>query len=145
MSEPRVSAAMARAVAERAGHLCEFCQTREDFSASPFCIEHIRPRAVGGPTSLDNLAFACAGCNGHKSDKITAVDPATGDTVSLFNPRKDVWRSHFTWSDDSLLMIGLTSAGRATIVALRLNRTPLVNLRKVLRAAHEHPPSVLRK
>lgn len=136
---------MARAVAERAGHLCEYCQTRKDFSASPFCIEHIRPRAIGGATVLDNLAFACAGCNGHKSDKIEAEDPATGETVALFNPRTGAWASHFTWSDDSLLMIGLTPTGRATVVALRLNRTALVNLRKILSTADEHPPKISRK
>ena len=60
-------------MAERAEHACEYCALREEFSASSFCIEHIIPRAAGGPTRLDNLAFACGGCNGHKSDKLWKI------------------------------------------------------------------------
>lgn len=41
MSEPRVSAALRRAVAARAGHRCEYCGTREEFSASSFCVERL--------------------------------------------------------------------------------------------------------
>src|SRR2546422_2406371 len=127
MSEARVSAALARAVAVRAGHLCEYCRTRDKFSASSCCIEHILPRAAGGLTRFENLAFACGGCNGYKSDKTVALDPATGESVPLFNPRKDPWEAHFVWSEDTRLVVGLTPAGRATVQALRLNKTPLVN------------------
>jgi hypothetical protein len=38
------------------------------------------------------------------------------------------------------LIVGLTPTGRATIEALKLNREPLVNLRRLLYAAGEHPP-----
>jgi len=145
MSEQRVSATLTRAVAGRAGHLCEYCRTRDEFSASSFCVEHILPRAAGGPTKLENLAFACGGCNGHKSDKTMASDPATGDVVPFFNPRFELWETHFAWSDDTLIVLGLTPVGRATVEALRLNRTSLVNLRRILRAAGEHPPKMPRK
>src|SRR5580704_11676762 len=117
MSEPRVSAAVARAVAGRSGHLCEYCRTRDEFSASSFCIEHIIPRAAGGSAKLENLAFACGGCNGHKSDKTMASDPATGDLVQLFNPRTEPWEIHFAWSEDTRLVVGLTPVGRATVRA----------------------------
>jgi hypothetical protein len=143
MSEPRLSAAARHAVAERAGHLCEYCRTRDEFSASSFCIEHVIPLAASGPTKLDNLAFACGGCNGHKSDKTMAPDPASGELVPLFNPRKQAWEAHFAWSENTWLVLGLTPVGRATVHALRLNRNPLVNLRRVLRAAREHPPKFL--
>ena len=131
-------------VAERAGHLCEYCRTRDEFSASSFCIEHIIPQAAGGSAHLVNLAFACGGCNGHKSDKQMALDPATGELVRLFNPRKQAWETHFAWSANTWLVVGLTPVGRATVQALQLNRTPLVNLRRVLRAAREHPPKLSR-
>jgi hypothetical protein len=39
-----------------------------------------------------------------------------------------------------LLIIGRTAIGRATVAALQINRTELLNLRRVLRAAGEHPP-----
>jgi 5-methylcytosine-specific restriction endonuclease McrA len=141
MSEPRVSAALRRAVAARAGHRCEYCGTREEFSASPFCVEHIMPHAGGGPTKSENLALACGGCNAHKGDKTKALDPAIGEHVPLFHPRKDAWDDHFAWSENTQLVVGLTSTGRATVQALRLNRTPLVNLRKLLLRAREHPPT----
>ena len=79
-----MSAAARRAVAAPAGHLCEYCRTRDEFSASSFCIEHIIPLAAKGSTKLDNLAFACGGGNGHKCDKTMAPDPATG---TLLKPR----------------------------------------------------------
>lgn len=39
-------------------------------------------------------------------------------------------------------MIGLTPTGRATIVALQLNRPELINLRGVLYAIGERPPAI---
>jgi hypothetical protein len=50
---------------------------------------------------------------------------------------------HFAWSDDFTLVIGLTPTGRATVEKLQLNRSGLVNLRRVLRAVGEHPPAEL--
>jgi len=38
-------------------------------------------------------------------------------------------------------VIGLTPTGRATIVALELNRAGVINLRKLLRNSTQHPPS----
>jgi hypothetical protein len=37
-------------------------------------------------------------------------------------------------------ILGLTAIGRATVEALQLNRAALVNLRRVLVKAGEHPP-----
>jgi hypothetical protein len=37
-------------------------------------------------------------------------------------------------------MEGLTATGRATISVLQLNRETLVNFRRILGAAGEHPP-----
>lgn len=58
----------------------------------------------------------------------------------IFNPRKQQWAEHFAWSHDFSLIIGLTAVGRVTIHTLRLNRTGVVNLRKLLLLAGEHPP-----
>lgn len=40
-------------------------------------------------------------------------------------------------------MLGLTPIGRATVIAFQLNRERVVNLRRVLYQAHEHPPEIL--
>lgn len=88
----------------------------------------------------ENLAYACSGCNGRKAIRVQANDPDTGQLVPLFHPRQQRWREHFHWSEDTSYAEGLTPIGRATIEALQLNRSALVNLRRVLHLAGEHPP-----
>ena len=127
-------------IRERSGYRCEYCQSQERFSNSPFVVEHITPRALGGATLLDNLAYACAGCNGHKAVKLIAPDPLSGETVPLFHPRRQQWAQHFRWNEDATNVEGVTATGRATVAALQLNRPSLVNMRRVLRASGDHPP-----
>lgn len=140
MREPRSGAGQRRAIAERAGGRCEYCLTPAAYSSDPFSVEHIRPRAVGGTNHSSNLAYSCLGCNNFKYTAMEATDPATGETVSLYHPRKHRWRDHFAWSEDLLELTGLTPIGRATIRKLQLNRPGVVNLRRVLRLEGEHPP-----
>lgn len=98
------------------------------------------PRSRGGPTSQENLAFSCQGCNNAKYTKVEAVDPVTRERVPLFHPRNQSWEENFTWNEDYTLVVGVTPSGRATVAALDLNRPSLVNLRRVLYAMGEHPP-----
>ncbi len=105
-----------------------------------FSVEHIVPRNRGGEFSWDNLALACQGCNNHKYLRIEARDAVSGNIVPLFHPRRHDWKDHFAWNDDATLIIGLTPTGRATVASLHLNREGLVNLRKILVGAGEHPP-----
>lgn len=139
MSEDRLSGALRRAVATRAGERCEYCQTPQSFSASPFTIDHVAPRSRGGDSGSDNLALACAGCNGRKYAIVDAVDPATGSIVQLFHPRRDDWNAHFVWDESFTLILGRTTIGRPTIDVLALNRPEPVNLRRVLRMVNRHP------
>ena len=110
----------------------------------PFSAEHIQPRSQNGKTHLNNLAWACQGCNNHKYNKTSARDPITGEMVSLFHPRKQHWEDHFSWNDDGTMILGLTPAGRATVETLHLNRRGLINLRRILVAVRKHPPKKLR-
>jgi hypothetical protein len=87
-------------------------------------IEHITPLAKGGSDNEENLWLACPICNGHKSDKTQGLDPATNAIFPLFNPRRQYWFDHFRWSEDGLRIIGLTSIGRATVIALHLSDDP---------------------
>lgn len=136
----RPTAAQKRTVEARARGNCEYCRCLKRFVPQPFNVEHVIPFVLGGKTDARNLAWACAGCNFYKHDKIEGLDPQTGKTVRLFNPRRQRWADHFAWSDDATLMIGLTATGRASIRILRLNREELINLRKVLHAFNLHPP-----
>jgi hypothetical protein len=105
-------------------------------------IEHIIPLAKGGTNDILNLWLACPICNGHKSDKVAAVDPETGDPVPLFNPRTQRWFDHFRWSEDGLHIIGLTPTGRATVVALHLSDDPdALLVRSYWVLAGWHPPT----
>lgn len=88
---------------------------------SPFEVEHIVPPGRGGSDNDSNLALSCRSCNLHKSDHIEAVDPLTGNIVSLFNPRRDRWEEHFPLDQQSATWIGLTAIGRATIERLQSN------------------------
>ncbi|MBD1845687.1 HNH endonuclease [Cyanobacteria bacterium FACHB-63] len=112
-----------------------------NFATQSFSVEHILPRAKGGLSELENLALSCQGCNNHKSTKIEGFDPVAKQTVSLFRPRVQQWRDHFAWNEDYTIVIGTTSTGRATVNELNLNRLGLINLRRVLFASGEHPPS----
>lgn len=89
---------------------------------------------------LQNLAYSCNGCNGHKYNKSTARDPIDGTNAPLFHPRKQDWMDHFSWNEEGLSVIGMTPTGRATVEALKLNRPELINLRMLLLLVGEHPP-----
>lgn len=140
MAPDRVSAALRRVVEARAKGYCEYCRCSNRFATASFAVEHIYPRAKGGETTLENLAWSCLGCNSHKQAKTHGFDDVTKQAFSLFNPRKQLWNEHFNWDDSSTLMIGKTPCGRATIVALQLNRLGVVNLRSVLTIVGKHPP-----
>jgi hypothetical protein len=140
MPEPRLATRQRARVAERAKGCCEYCQSQERYSPDPFSVEHIVPLSKGGTNALDNLSFACQGCNNRKYTSIEAFDPISQTTVPLYHPRQHIWAEHFVWSDDGTLILGLTPVGRAAVEKLQLNRMGLVNLRRVLVEAGEHPP-----
>ena len=103
-------------------------------------IEHIIPLSDGGQSTEENLWLACAWCNSYKGDKMYAIDPATGAEAPLFNPRTQHWPDHFQWGDDGARIIGLTSTGRATVIALKLNNEFIVPARRNWILAGWHPP-----
>src|SRR5262249_16645667 len=140
MAEQRVSTRLKRAIARRAEECCEYCRSQERYALESFAAEHIMPQQRGGPSTLENLAYSCQGCNNHKHTKIHGYDPVTGEQAPLYHPRQQRWLDHFAWNEDCTLIIGLTPTGRATIGELRLNRSGVVNLRRVLSAAGKHPP-----
>jgi hypothetical protein len=142
MPREAVSATLRHHVRERAQGLCEYCHFPARFTNAAFHCDHILPRKLGGKTTIENLAWSCSWCNASKSIKTHVRDSQTKRLVPLFNPRRQRWSQHFSWSEDTLFIIGQTTIGRTTVEALQLNRTELLNLRRVLRAAGEHPPII---
>jgi HNH endonuclease len=104
----RISERIRRHIRQRTNYLCEYCHAAEQWQYVRFTVDHVIPRAQGGAETLENLALACFHCNRRKADRLTAVDPASGEEVPLFNPRRDVWGEHFIWSADGLSIIGTT-------------------------------------
>jgi hypothetical protein len=141
MPEPAVPAQLKRLVIQRAGGCCEYCFAQARFALQEFSVEQVLPKSKGGTSESENLALACQGCNNHKYNRTHARDPVSGAIVSLYHPRQQPWSEHFAWNEDFTAIVGLTQTGRATVQALQLNRVPLMNLRRVLYQAGEHPPA----
>jgi len=128
-------------VRQRADELCEYCHTSERWQYVPFTVDHVIPLSKGGTDDTDNLALSCFHCNRRKANRVEALDPVSGEEVSLYNPREDDWWKHFVWSDDGLRIVGITAVGRATVVALDLNRERVINIRSADQAVGRHPPA----
>jgi hypothetical protein len=116
-----VSKALYAQVHKRAQFRCEYCHYPEILSAAPLSIEHLLPQSLGGGDESENLALACLRCNERRYNFTQGIDPETGKTESLFNPRQHQWREHFIWSADGIQILGTTPIGRATCKRLDLN------------------------
>lgn len=140
MNRPYVSVQLAAQILADAGHRCGYCRTDERLTGSLLSIEHIVPVAVGGPTERSNLWRSCRECNERKGAQTQAIDPESGEKVALYNPRTQPWHDHFRWSEDGLLIVGLTAIGRATVIAFDLNRAHQVVARQRWVLVGWHPP-----
>jgi hypothetical protein len=140
MAKSKLSVEIRKTVENRARGRCEYCKASVVFAPHPFTIDHIIPSIAGGTDDLENLAYACYGCNRCKHDKTIAIDPFSQTETPIFNPRIQDWKSHFVWDTAFIKILGLTSVGRATIVVLQLNRPELVRMRKELIEVNRHPP-----
>ncbi len=140
MSDYYIPNKIKKAVETRANGNCEYCLLLSDYSGHPFCIDHIFPGSKGGLSDLENLAFCCPNCNGSKYNKVTGLDPLSQTEIALFNPRLQLWQTHFVWDISKTKIIGITPCGRATVEALKMNELKVQNLRKALHAFGVFPP-----
>ena len=120
---------------------CAYCYTTEANTGQPMTVDHITAQVQGGETTLENFCFACRRCNEFKGSATGAQDPLTGETMALFHPRQQTWADHFQWDEAGTLLIGLTAIGRATIVALNMNNSVIVDARRRWIGVGWHPPS----
>ena len=100
-------------------------------------VDHIDPQ---GGDVLENLCLSCWNCNSSKHKVTMGIDPETGESVALFNPRIHVWAEHFTWIDGATRVYGLSAIGRATITRLRMNRPAIILARRRWAEGGYHPP-----
>jgi HNH endonuclease len=136
-----ISAQLRQQIIAAADYRCEYCQSSSRLTGTPLIMEHILSRSLGGTDDPENLAASCYRCNEFKGAKTHAIDPVTEQLVELFNHRIQVWSEHFAWEDRATFMTGLTSTGRATVIALRLNNENIVEARTFWIEAGWHPPT----
>jgi HNH endonuclease len=133
---------VARRVRHAARDRCGYCLSPQRLVLARLEIEHIIPRSKGGTSQEENLWLSCPICNRFKANLTEAMDLESGQTVPLFNPRRQNWFEHFRWSADGLRVIGLTAVGRATVAALHLSDDPdVLEVRGYWVMAGWHPPA----
>jgi hypothetical protein len=150
--------AVRQAVQLRARLVCEYCLMPDDGS---FEIEHIIPPGRWpdyaanrllhlpyrpgrrGPEHVDNYAWSCRRCNGHKRERVQ--HQAAGSWYRLFDPRLDIWPDHFRFSPSGLIIVPVTPIGTATRATLKFNGTEadpyVLELRTLLITAGAYPPA----
>jgi hypothetical protein len=132
-----VSADLRRQVALRAGRLCEYCLIHEDDTYLGCQVDHVISEKHGGPTELDNLAYACALCNRAKGSDIGSIALSTGELTRLFNPRTDRWAEHFVLA--KCVIQPRSPIGEATVRTLAMNDAERVLEREALRQTGRYP------
>ncbi|MEL6354025.1 MAG: HNH endonuclease signature motif containing protein [Cyanobacteria bacterium J06627_28] len=124
-------------VIQRAANRCEYCGISQAGQVATFHIDHIIPSVAGGKTVSDKLALARVSCSLRKGARQAIDDPDTGQEVSVFHPRQQIWKEHFTWQ--GVEVIGLTATGRATAKVLDLNRATMLAIRTEEEILGRHP------
>jgi hypothetical protein len=117
----------------RAGDRCEYCRLQQEHDPFYcFHVEHIVAKVHGGTDDPGNLALACHRCNEKKGTNLSGRDTQSGNTVRLFDPRRQRWSRHFRFEGPRI--IGRTQTGRATVAVLAMNASDRVELRAELLA-----------
>ncbi len=124
-------------IAERAGHLCEYCLIHADDTFFGCEVDHIISEKHGGPTEAENLAYACAFCNRCKGSDVGSIIPETGGFSRFFNPRIDSWSDHFALHET--VIKSLTDIGAVTATILRFNVSERLLERGALREIGHYP------
>jgi hypothetical protein len=136
MSYPYINVELRRLVINRADRVCEYCLYSEE-DALECHIDHIISVKHGGPTTEDNLAYACAFCNLQKGTDLGSIDWQTGDLVRFFNPRRDWWADHFRL--DRAAIQPLTNIGEVTARILNFNDSDRLVEREILIEISRYP------
>jgi len=116
------------AARQKYGERCGYCSVHESEAGAELEIAHFQPRSVGGSDDLDNLVDCCPTCNRFKGDFHPANDPAS-PAIRLLHPGRDDLTQHVR-EDADYRLIALSPPGAFHLDRLRLNRLPLVALRR---------------
>ena len=131
-----------RLIAERANHLCEYCLVHQEDTYFGCEVDHVISIKHSGPTTLENLAYACFFCNRDKGSDIGSIVWETGEFVRFFNPRTDRWAEHFRLN--GVVIDPLTNVGKATARILGFNDSDRVLERQELADLGRYPTTEAR-
>jgi len=124
-------------VAQRAGRRCEYCLIHEEDAGFPHQVDHILSRKHGGPTSFENLAYACIVCNRYKGSDIASIEPQSAEAIRIFDPRRDRWTDHFRIH--GAVIEPNSKIGSATVLLLRMNAPERILERGLLQILDRYP------
>ncbi|MEO8497167.1 MAG: HNH endonuclease signature motif containing protein [Planctomycetota bacterium] len=133
-----VSADLRRIVESRARNLCEYCLIHAEDTFYGCQVDHIVSEKHGGPTEVENLAFACAFCNRSKGTDVGSIAPSTGEFTRFFNPRTDRWSDHFELK--GIAIEPLTPIGETTARILGFNEPERMLEREMISNVGRYPP-----
>jgi len=133
----RANRDLRKRVADRAYHVCEYCLIHEDDVFWGFETDHIISRKHDGPTTFDNLAWACASCNRNKGTNIATLLGGPPRLVRLFHPRRDLWSEHFILQ--KVEIESLSEVGMAASKVLKLNEDIRLKERRSLAQSGRYP------
>ena len=112
------------------GGRCAYCGVSETSVGGVLEIDHFHPLGAGGSDEIENLVYACTGCNRFKGDYAPAGDAP--ESLQLLHPRRDVVGAHIAETAHGRLL-GVTPRGWFHIQRLHLNRTQLIEMRSLHR------------
>ncbi|MCI0487047.1 MAG: HNH endonuclease [Blastocatellia bacterium] len=120
-----------KAIRRAYNYCCGYCGVKEEDAGSELEIDHFRPRSAGGGDEPDNLVYCCPTCNRIKGD-FWPTDEQLALSHRLLHPRNDDSTAHLRQEENGRLT-ALTEIGAFHLTRLRLNRPPLVALRRTRR------------
>lgn len=132
-----VAAGLRRIVELRARRLCEYCRIHEDDTFLGCQVDHVIAEKHGGPTTAENLSYACTFCNRAKGTDIGSISAASGELTPFFNPRTDRWDDHFELN--GVRIEARTVVGEVTVRILGFNEPDRLLERKALHAIGRYP------
>lgn len=134
-----VSDKLRQKIFEQAQNRCGYCLGEQRYVFAPLEIDHLRPTAKGGTDSEENLWLACPLCNAYKGTQTHGIDSLSQRKVPLFNPRRQSWKRHFRLVN-GIEIVGKTTVGRATVIALQMNNRLAITVRQNWFIAGWYPP-----
>jgi hypothetical protein len=103
-------------------------------------LDHLIPEALGGLTEEENLWLAMLSVQRSQGRSHCRPGSRDGSDRAPVQSAPPDLAEHFEWSDSGDQIIGLTPIGRATVLALNVNRPSLVKARQAWVSVGWHPP-----